>query len=92
MDPHHVVTDPEADPDSTNHPDAIRMRIWIRLITQHCHSSPYLHVLADELKDPLLDHGVGHVDSEEDAGGARGLRVPANHISQSDRIFLEINI
>jgi hypothetical protein len=36
-------------------------------------NEPYLHVLADELKDPLLHHGVGDVDGEEDARGAGGL-------------------
>ena len=36
----------------------------------------YLHVLADELDNPLLHHGVGHVNSKQDTRGIRRLRVP----------------
>ena len=50
----------------------------------------YLHVLADELYDALLHHGVGHVDGEQDARRLRGhgISVQVFHLFRTCRLKL----
>ena len=45
-----------------------------------------LHVLVDDVHNALLHHGVGHVDSKEDAWGRGWLVVPVLILGSHDFI------